>query len=356
MNHLWQNIHRAFSLNSNPCSKEELKEVAYSLVKEGKDFEKHIGDFLLDWCSDKAMVDVFTSGSTGTPKKITLKKSQMVNSALATGKFFNLQSGSKVLLCLPSTTIAGKMMLVRAMVLGLELDYVEPSSNPLTELQKTYDFCAMVPFQALRSFDNLGKVKTLVLGGAPINPSLETDLRKTKIQIFETYGMTETITHIALRRISPDTEKNFQLLPNIRISKDERGCLVLDAPSISDDKVITNDLVEVVSETSFSWLGRHDSIINSGGIKLIPEQMEKKLSVILLERFFITSKADKELGEKVVLIIEGQGKPEEVLLKIKRSKLLSTYEIPKSVIFSPKFHETSNGKVQRKKTMKMVLG
>ena len=355
MNPSWQNIHKSFRLNGNSFSRDALKEVAYSLVKEGVDHEKTIGDFLLDWCSGKDSVEVQTSGSTGTPKKIVLQKSQMHNSALATGQYFNLKPGDSALLCLPVTSIAGKMMLVRAMVLGLELDFVKPSSEPLKETAKAYDFSAMVPLQAEKSIEHLDGIKTLLLGGAPVSPSLQRQLKNSSSRIFETYGMTETITHIAARQICPKVLADFELLPHVKISQDERKCLIIDAPNISESPVVTNDIVEVTSETSFKWLGRYDNVINSGGIKLIPEQIEAKLSSMSTYRLFVVGLPDETLGQKLVLIVEGsieEGK--SVMASIKKDKVLAKYEIPKDVVSVEKFIETKTGKVHREKTLDSI--
>ncbi|PRX55167.1 AMP-binding protein [Flagellimonas meridianipacifica] len=354
MNPSWQNIHKQFALNGVSHSKEALLEVAYSLIKEGKDFEKPIGDFLLDWCSPKPSLDVYTSGSTGAPKKITLQKSQMLNSAMATGQYFGLEAGNTALLCLPVSSIAGKMMLVRAMVLGLRLDYVMPSSRPLLHTSCTYDFCAMVPLQAEKSLEKIGDIKTLILGGAAISFSLEKKLKKAPSRVFETYGMTETITHVAVRQVSPTTDNDFKLLPFVEISQDDRQCLVLKAPKVSSNPVVTNDLVELTSKTSFKWLGRYDNVINSGGIKLIPEQIEKKLSSMVENRFFVIGVPDETLGQKLILVVEGEVKTNNLSQAIAKSPLLGKYEIPKEIFSTKKFIETKTGKVQRDKTLDLI--
>ena len=355
MNPSWQNIHKSFTLNGVSYSRVTLKEVAYSLVKEGLDYEKTIGDFLLDWCSHKETLHVHTSGSTGKPKRITLQKSKMVNSALATGQYFNLKSGESALLCLPTTSIAGKMMLVRAMVLGLRLDYVAPSSRPLDKTTKKYDFCAMVPLQAEKSIQQLHRIKHLILGGAPISYRLEERLKKLSNLIYATYGMTETITHIAVRPISPKNDISFEVLPSIEVSQDKRNCLVIHAPRISDSPVITNDLVEIKGKERFSWLGRYDNVINSGGVKLIPEQIEAKLSSLLEHRFFVTGIPDETLGQKLILILEGEGVDEKTIMEsIKEISNLNKFEVPKTIYSIGRFIETKTGKVQRLETLNAI--
>jgi len=346
INPTYENVHNHFKLNGFHLNKEDLCRVAYSFIKEGEDFEKPVGDFLLDWFDSKTYIEMQTSGSTGTPKIIKVDKQAMVNSAIATGDFFDLHSGNRALQCLPVKYVAGKMMLIRSIVLGLDLDYVAPTSHPMLGLEDKYDFAAMVPMQAQNSLKELHNVKKLIVGGARISASLEKELMKLPTEVYETYGMTETITHIAAKRVG---EEAFTVLPNVTISYDERNCLVIHAPKIiAEETIVTNDLVELVNENQFKFLGRIDNIINSGGVKIMPEQVEQKLDGKLDRRFFITSKEDKELGEKVVLVIEGDS------FAIDNSIFddLDKYEHPREIHFVSKFKETENGKVLRKESLK----
>ncbi|MGB5169898.1 MAG: AMP-binding protein [Eudoraea sp.] len=351
------NLHPKFQINGHYTNREDLIEIAYSLIKEGNDEEQKVGDFLLDWLSEDDTITVTTSGSTGTPKQIVLQKIQMVNSAKATIDFFNLEEGDSALLCLSAQYIAGKMMLVRAMVGGLSLDIVPPSSDPLRFLDKSYDFCAMVPMQVKASLDKLSQLKTLIIGGAPINTELLKKLEKSGHQnCFETYGMTETITHIALKRLSKENSDQpmpFAVLPGITIGIDNRNCLIINAPLILENSMITNDIVEMVSEKEFNWLGRYDNIINSGGIKLFPEIIEKKLGQLIPLKFFISSIPDEVLGEKVVLILEGD-KTDAYHEAIEKAGL-SNYEKPKELFFLPKFKMSQNGKILRTKTLSAIF-
>jgi len=339
---IYEYVHSHFKLNGFHLDREDLCRVAYSFIKEGDDFEKPVGDFLLDWFDSKSYIEMQTSGSTGTPKIVKVGKQAMVNSALATADFFELKPSDTALLCLPVKYVAGKMMLIRAMVLGINLEFVAPSSHPMKNIENDYDFVAMVPMQAQNSLKELHKVKKLIVGGAKINKSLENDLKKLKTtQVFETYGMTETITHIAAKRIGAEA---FTVLPNVTISYDDRKCLVIDAPKINDAVIITNDLVVILNENQFVFLGRIDNIINSGGIKIMPEQVEQKLDGKIDRRFFIASKEDTKLGEKVVLVVEGE--PFEINNTI--FEVLDKYERPKEIVFLSKFNETANGKVIRR--------
>ena len=346
INPTYENVHNHFKLNGFHLDREDLCRVAYSFIKEGEDFEKPVGDFLLDWFDSKPYIEMQTSGSTGTPKTIKVDKQAMVNSAIATGDFFDLRSGNRALQCLPVKYVAGKMMLIRSIVLGLDLDFVAPTSHPMEGLEDKYDFAAMVPMQAQNSLKELYNVKKLIVGGARISASLEKELMKLPTEVYETYGMTETITHIAAKRVG---EKVFTVLPHVTISYDDRNCLVIHAPKIiAEDTVITNDLVELVNENQFKFLGRIDNVINSGGVKIMPEQVEQKLDGKLDRRFFITSKEDKELGEKVVLVVEG----EHFAIDTTIFDCLDKYEHPREILFVTKFKETENGKVLRKESIK----
>lgn len=344
INPTYENVHNGFKLNGFHLNREDLCRVAYSFIKEGEDFEKPVGDFLLDWFDGKSYMEMHTSGSTGIPKIIRVDKQAMVNSALATGDFFELHAGNKALHCLPVKYVAGKMMLVRAMILGLDLEFVAPSSHPLRNVDGNFDFAAMVPLQAQNSISDLHRIKKLIVGGAKINSALENQLIKLPTQVYETYGMTETISHIAAKSVG---EKAFTVLPNVTISYDDQNCLVIHAPRISDDVIETNDIVELVNENQFIFLGRIDNVINSGGIKLLPEQIEEKLAGKIEPRYFISSKEDKELGEKVILVIEG----DSFTVNTSIFDGLDKYEKPKEILFVPKFKETGNGKIIRKESL-----
>lgn len=341
----YENVHKQFKLSGFHLDREDLCRVAYSFIKEGEDFEKPVGNFLLDWFDGKSYIEMQTSGTTGTPKIIRVNKQAMVESALATGDFFGLKPGDKALQCLPVKYVAGKMMLIRSIILGLDLDFVAPSSHPMEGLEGEYDFVAMVPMQAQNSLKELKNVKKLIVGGAKISKTLEKELIKLPTQVYETYGMTETITHIAAKKVG---EKAFTVLPHITISYNENNCLVIHAPRIiQEDAIVTNDLVELINENQFVFLGRIDNVINSGGVKIMPEQVEHKLDEKFDRRFFITSKEDAELGEKVILAIEG----DKFELENTAFEDLDKYEIPKEIVFIPKFKETENGKVLRKESL-----
>lgn len=343
----YNNVHNLFKLNGYHLKRNDLCRVAYSFIKEGDAYEKAMGDFILDWFDNKSYVELNTSGTTGTPKLVRIEKQAMVNSAIATGNFFGLKPGNKALHCLPSKYVAGKMMLVRGLILGLDMDVVEPSSNPLLKNDAKYDFIAMLPMQVQNSVGKLENVKKLIIGGSKINHELVKELCKLKTEVYETYGMTETLTHIAAKNIK---EEVFSLLPNINIAQDDRNCLVIDAPGISSETIVTNDLINLVGERQFVLVGRIDNVINSGGIKLIPEKIEDKLSQKIHSRFFVAGMPDIILGEKLVLVIEG----EKQILDDSIFDELDKYEKPKEFFYVSKFAETDNGKVKRKEILENI--
>jgi O-succinylbenzoic acid--CoA ligase len=346
------------------------------LLLYSKVVSKDVFLFLKCWLDNKDYVLVHSSGSTGRAKTIKLKKKNMVQSAIATGNYFDLPKKTKALLCLSPNYIAGKMMLVRALVLGWQLDIVDASSRPLELTSNNYDFCAMVPMQLNNSLDQLYRVKKIIVGGAEVSNELTEKLQTVDSMVYATYGMTETITHIAAKKLnhlgekklnlaasprSHDSERScFRTLATIKISTDNRGCLVIAAPSITKNKIVTNDLVELVSDREFKWLGRYDNIVNSGGVKLIPELIEDKLSKVIKERFFVTGIPDELLGEKLVLVIEVDKTLEVDLNSVKATliqniKNLSKYEIPKDIFYLEKFIETETKKIQRQKTLDLLF-
>ncbi len=340
-------LHPAFKLNGlDFSSPEEVLNFTDTLLEEGNDQEVSVAKFIEKWLDFTEEVTVKTSGSTGKPKKITRTKQQMVNSAKATGAYFKTGSGTKALLCIPADFIAGKMMVVRAMVLGWDLHVVQPAKDALVEYDNDYDFVAMVPYQVSHSLKALPKVKKIIIGGGVISATLESQLQEIDVEAFATYGMTETITHVAVRRINGFAKsESYSALPDVKFSQDDRGCLLIHAPKISEEIVITNDLVTLKSATSFIWLGRWDNVINSGGIKIFPEKVEAKLSDAVVFPFIIASEKDETLGQRVILIYEG--KESDVPDFKSAFENLEPYERPKKVYRLSRFAYTETGKIKR---------
>ena len=342
-------LHPAFQLNGKSYKISALKELAQDYIRLGEPYEEAIGEFLLSWLDDKNHVMVNTSGSTGEPKTIKLRKKHMINSAKATGKYFGLDEDTTALLCLPSRYIAGKMMLVRAMVLGWRLDVVPPKANPLDQVFKRYEFSAMTPFQLDNSVARLHLISKLIVGGGPFSESLKELVADVDTKVYETYGMTETLTHVAIKPLNgPNKTDLIQSLDGILFEKDDRGCLVIHATAFNPKPIVTNDLVELIDESSFRWLGRFDNVINSGGIKIISEVVEEKLTeVIPHRRFFLTGKPDDLLGEKVVLVVEG----DKINITLES---LEKFEKPKVIYFISNFIETESGKINKVETIKIM--
>ena len=362
-------LHIDFKLNGKSFSSVD------EVVLYSKSLSIHTQQFLQDWFSKEDVVEVTTSGSTGVPKTIRLKKEFMINSALATGQFFDAFEKTTALLCMSTQYIAGKMMLVRALVLGWHIDCVTPVSNPLEDRDRIYDFSAMVPLQLQNSLADIHKVKTLLVGGGAVHIELERELQKIATKVFATFGMTETITHIAVKQLNhiasfgkkvrkefKGQENNtainpvhdtsvYKTLPQVTISRDDRGCLVIHAPKVSENKIITNDVVSMISETAFKWLGRMDHVINSGGIKIHPEEVEKKMAAVIPNRFFVAGVPDQLLGMKLVLLVEG----EQSEINLTNGLGLSKYEFPKHIYFLDKFIETKTKKIQRSATLDLIL-
>lgn len=354
--------HPDFKLNQVHLDNEALAAVAYSYIKEGEPYEGEIGNFLLDWLSEKDYVYVQTSGSTGKPKRIRLRKDHMIHSAISTGKFFDLPQQTTALLCLPAKYIAGKMMLVRAMVLGWHLDVVPPKANPLDQVFKRYDFSAMTPFQLDNSLSRLHLVQKLIVGGGAVSNNLKKLVQGIRTEVYETYGMTETITHVAARRINDEKAQTdpvpFKVLPKIKIATDERQCLVIQAPRVSEEEIVTNDVVEILGKKTFLWKGRIDNVINSGGVKLYPEEIEYKLSNVIAHRFFVGAIPDDALGEMLVLMVESPFSEEALRNleeEIRKENRLEPYEVPKKIYMVEKFEETPNGKIHRINTLKSQI-
>jgi O-succinylbenzoic acid--CoA ligase len=347
-------LHPAFKLNGlDFSSPEEVLNFTDDLINEGNEQEVSVAQFIEKWLDFTEEVVVQTSGSTGKPKKIVLTKQQMVNSAKATGTYFKTGSGTKALLCISADFIAGKMMVVRAMVLGWDLHVVQPAKDALVEYDNDYDFVAMVPYQVSHSLEALAKVKKLLIGGGAISATLEAQLQEIDVEAFASYGMTETITHIAVRRINGFAKsESYSALPDVNFSQDERGCLIIEAFKISEERVVTNDLVELKSPTSFIWKGRWDNIINSGGVKLFPERMEAKLSDSIPFPFIVASEKDEQLGERVILIYEGTGSDVPDFKRV--FEALESYERPKKVYRLSRFVYTETGKIKRSDVLQVL--
>ena len=304
--------------------------------------------FLKEWTSKGSTIGLQTSGSTGFPKKIRVSKSKMIISAKRTGDFLNLRPKDKALCCLPLDYIAGKMMVVRALVLGLDLYLTKPSKNPLKTFSFSFDFVAFTPYQLEHSLKQLSKIKTLIVGGGPISEKTKKILYKNKTDVYETFGMTETVSHVALKHVSQG-EQEFKALKGVRFQV-ENNCLKVFCDSVLTNPILTTDVVDLISEKSFIWKGRADFVINSGAIKIYPEELEKKLNQTISVPFVILGFPDEKLGEKITIVFEGK-MPHNFKDLVKD---LDPFERPKKG-FNLEIFPRKNNKILRKKILKKIL-
>lgn len=342
----------SITLNNQTYTSSDLHQ-----IPNNTPWQQTIVNFLQDWFDEKDTIIVQTSGSTGTPKAYELKKQSMVNSARMTNEFFDLDKSKTALLCMPTTYIAGKMMLVRAMVGGYNLLTVEPKANPFEHIKQGIDFVAVTPYQLQTVLDNGDTIQTrhalsqpirnIIVGGAPVSQSLENLSKDIPSNIYETYGMTETCSHIALRKLN--TENAFTILKGISIFQDDRDCLIISTPELTEEELHTNDIVEIIDETHFRWLGRIDYVINSGGVKIHPELVERKLESLIPQRYFISSLPDEKLGEQVVLVVESASTIPNLEDSLK--DMLDRFEMPKQIIYVPQFVYSEGGKILRTPTL-----
>ncbi len=333
--------------------------------------------FLSTWFSAAERFTLHTSGSTGTPKPIDVTRAQMTASANKTAHALNLQPGMTALLCLDCRYVAGVMMVVRAVTTKMNLIVVEPSTRPFEKIApESVDFAALVPYQ-MDSYLSEGPSRahpftaaaTIILGGAPLTPSLRSDLATfNEAAVYVTYGMTETLSHVALQKlnaIGSPAQYAFHAVRGVTFSLDDRGCLQIHADHLPQT-ITTNDLVDLITPTTFRWLARWDNIINSGGVKVMPETVEQLVDRWLTaqtdrRRFFVTATPHPSLGSQVTLVVEGawRANDEHALLEWLRLEStgmgLSKYVVPKLILYTDKFVETNTAKVDRKATLAIAL-
>ena len=334
--------------------------------KWAKDFERmarepwenEILAFLTDWFSEKDTFEIKTSGTTGPPKIELVSRDALIVSAKITIRSFHLKKGDTLLMCLPVKFVAGKMMLVRAIVGQMKLLALEPTANPVAELNKPIDFAAFTPHQ-LNNIIQLNPEKlifiaTAIIGGSPVSQKLQGHLKHIKTRFYETFGMSETLTHAAIKNLNGLNESNyFKVLKGFKIKTSNDHRLIIEAPHLKNSPLVTADIVELIDADTFRWLGRADDVINSGGLKLFPVLIEKKISSALDKTYFISKRYDEKLGEKIILIIESEpfSKSKLVSLKSKLNQLLDKFEVPKEIVFESAFIRNKNGKIIRPKVL-----
>ena len=328
-------------------------------------------EFLSEWNNDSPFIEVKTSGSTGEPKAMLVEKRRMLASARITCDFLGLRPGDTALLCMSLDYIAGKMMVVRAIERHLHLLTVPPTGHPLSTLLTPHStlhtphsslhtppssllpprFTAMVPLQVYNTLqvpeerERLMQVEHLIIGGGAIDEAMETELRQFPNAVWSTYGMTETLSHIALRRISgPEASEWYTPFPSVHLSLSDEGCLIIDAPEVCPEPLITNDIAEL-STRQFRILGRKDNVICSGGLKIQAEELERQLRPHMSAPFVISKRADEKFGEVVVLITEGSPSDARIICE----RILPKYHQPKAYLHLDHIPLTETGKPVRYK-------
>ncbi len=303
-------------------------------------------EFIAQWYDGSQYIKAHTSGSTGAPKEIDLDKNDMRASARATIEFFGLNAGSTLLLPLSPDYIAGKMQIVRAIEAGCRLITEPPSSRPFTAYDGACTLIPVVPSQLEGLLDSpfVSRAENIIIGGAPLSPGQERSLTSAGLNAYATYGMTETCSHVALRRIEQDS---YRGLPGFDFSTDSRGCLVIDSSTMSFGRLITNDMVNLSGTNEFEWLGRYDNVINSGGVKIYPEEIERVMAPMLPvgATAYVTSRASERWGREAVIVTDSREVTAELLVRLK--DLLPQHHAPHDIIYLDHIPLTSSGKIIR---------
>lgn len=317
-------------------------------------------EFLSEWNNDSLFVHVQTSGSTGAPKPMLAEKRRMLASARITNDFLGLREGDVALLCMSLDYIAGKMMVVRSIERGLKLITVEPSGHPLNHSQLAIDDCqidfaAMVPLQVYNTLQvpeerkRLLQIRHLIIGGGAIDEALGAELKNFPNAVWSTYGMTETLSHIALRRLSgPEASDWYIPFPSVQVSLSEDGCLVIDAPEVCPECLVTNDIAEI-STQGFRILGRKDNVICSGGIKIQIEEVESRLRPFLRVPYLISKRPDPKFGEVSVLLTEGSIDEARQICE----RILPKYYLPRHYLHVDRIPLTETGKPARQQAAQL---
>jgi O-succinylbenzoic acid--CoA ligase len=330
-------------------------------------YEARVLEMVRQWLMGAQEFGQRTSGSTGEPQLIVLKRRQLAASAARTGDYFDLGPGDRALVCLNCEFIGGKMMLVRGLERNMHLTVVEPHADPFEGIlaEAEFDFAAFVPLQmravlAAGRAPQLNKMRAILVGGAGVEPSLLAEIQRLTVPVYLTYGMTETASHMALRRLNgPDASPHYRVLPGLHLGQDERGCLTVRGDVTDDQLVVTNDRIELLDKHTFDWLGRVDFVINSGGVKVQAEKVEQVLDVALAEvgesrRAFVAGRADERLGQAVTAYVEGPSlaPAAQEKLRILLAERLGKYEVPKAIRYVPAFATTASGKLDRAATLR----
>lgn len=337
------------------------KSFTYEQIKAGKykvdsAFEERTLSFCNLWLNGQKEFEQKTSGSTGPPKLIKIRRKQMLISAQQTVDALNLNPNDVALVCLDSAYIGGKMMLVRAFEHQMKIIIIEPSSNPLEKIDAPFHFAAMVPLQFENTIkyylEKLTNCKAILIGGAAVSQTLAAKIEDLSTPVYSTYGMTETVSHIALKRLSAPAENVYTTIGNVKVKCNSDQQLIIKGDITYNKELITNDRVEILSPTTFKWLGRTDNTINSGGVKIQLDDIEASINLLFSDlhiknRFFLAKKMDETLGDKLVLYIENASQNLRDNLLDRLKERLEKYACPKEIISVSSFLETPSGKVNK---------
>ena len=360
----------SFLLNGREYVYADIQEYPALLDAPVNGYEAKVLDFIRQWLNGTQEFTLTTSGSTGPPSPIAVRRRQMVASARRTADFFDLGPGDRALVCLNCEYIGGMMMLVRGLERNMHLTIVEPHADPFAYVAANaeFDFAAFVPLQLKAVLvaghaPRLDRMKAFLIGGTPADAALQQALQPLKAAAWLTYGMTETCSHVALRRLNgPQASAAFRVLPGIAAGQDARGCLTLRGDVTDDQLIVTNDVVRLLDAHTFEWLGRADFVINTGGVKVPAEKVELVLDVALAEigaarRCFVAGMPDARLGQAVTAFIEGPALAAETEEQLKGllTERLGRYEQPRQLRYVPAFHLTVTGKLDRPATLRTLI-
>ncbi|MFM7007675.1 MAG: AMP-binding protein [Flavobacteriales bacterium] len=325
----------------------------WTFAQPSADLEAAVHSFLSNWEHDQPFY-IKSSGTTSLPQTFQFSKAQLIFAAQASITALDLQPQTRALLCLPTTSVGGLMLMARSKVGNFSLLLQTPSSRPLAQNSAALDFIAMVPTQLqqslLHDLSQLKQVAKILVGGGTISNELKQACQKEGLQVWQSYGMTETLSHVALKKISPCEDPYFKALPGVEFSSLD-ACLVISYPGLLTAPLLTKDLIDLHSPSTFTWLGRADHAINSGGFKIIPELLEAKLAAHIESAFFLCAIADEKWGQIVGMVIEANSLPQLPDF----SKLdLSKAETPKKVALLPHFERTETQKIKRSKCIQLL--
>ena len=322
----------------------------WHLLSEAPELQAQVQNFLRAWQQDLPFI-FQSSGSTGEPKSFQFTKDQLLTSAKASIKALQLDEHTKALVCLPLTSVGGLLQLARAIHANFELFIDLPTSRPLQNFDTAINFISMVPTQLQQSLKHeplkLSGIEKILIGGAPLEENLIEACSNLSISLIQSYGMTETLSHVALRFIGNGVSAPFKAIEGVHFEQ-QQNCLTIHYPALLDAPLYTNDLVNLIDEQHFEWLGRADFAIISGGIKIVPEQLEKTLSSVLSHPFFVTSVPDDKWGSVVGLVIEGEA--DDLGLDWAALGLVAA-AVPKKIAFIAQFQRTQTLKIKRQETL-----